>query len=248
MRAEGRLRRARSRHDRRSGRRRGHPRRRPGPRGRVAVGHAGGLRPRRRHRRPSTLQQVVRDGVGGVDGLDLVQALMVSPGGRFVYAAGLADDAIAIFDRDTETGDLAYLGQVKNGVAGFTGLDGVRGLAMTPDGLFLFATSYNDDAVAIFRRDGFERTPLRAAGGAQRHRRLRRSRRRARHRGRRRTARNLYAARRARRRRRGARAGRSGELRRRRRARTSWIRWTSRSAGRSPTPSSEPSTRRRPGS
>ena len=101
-----------------------------------------------------TLQQVMRDNVAGVDGLDLVQALSVSPGGQFVYAAGLADDAIAIFDRDSETGELAFSSQVKNGVAGLTGLDGVRGLAMTPDGLFLFATSYNDDAVAIFRRDG----------------------------------------------------------------------------------------------
>ncbi len=100
------------------------------------------------------LQQVMRDGVGGVDGLDLVQALLVSPGGRFVYAAGLADDAIAIFGRDTESGELTYLGQAKNGQAGITGLDGVRGLAMTPDGLFLFATSYNDDAVVAFQRDG----------------------------------------------------------------------------------------------
>jgi uncharacterized repeat protein (TIGR01451 family) len=101
-----------------------------------------------------TLQQVVYDGVGGVDGLDLVQALVVSPGGQFVYAAGLADDAIAIFGRDTASGELTWLGQAKNGQPGFTGLDGVRGLAMTPDGLFLFATSYNDDAVAVFRRDG----------------------------------------------------------------------------------------------
>ncbi|MEO8195215.1 MAG: beta-propeller fold lactonase family protein [Thermoanaerobaculia bacterium] len=101
-----------------------------------------------------TLQQVVFDGVGGVDGLDLVQALIVSPGGRFVYAAGLADDAIAIFGRDTESGELTWLGQAKNGQPGYAGLDGVRGLAMTPDGLFLFAASYNDDAVAIFRRDG----------------------------------------------------------------------------------------------
>ncbi|MEO7794488.1 MAG: beta-propeller fold lactonase family protein [Thermoanaerobaculia bacterium] len=101
-----------------------------------------------------SLQQVLRDGVGGVDGLDLVQAVIVSPGGRFVYAAGLADDAIAIFDRDTATGDLTFLGQAKNGQPGFTGLDGVRGLAMTPDGLFLFASSYNDDAVAILQRDG----------------------------------------------------------------------------------------------
>ncbi len=100
------------------------------------------------------LQQVLRDGVLGVDGLDLVQAVLVSPGGRFVYAAGLADDAVAIFERDSGTGTLTFLSQARNGQAGITGLDGVRGLAMTPDGLFLFAASYNDDAVVAFRRDG----------------------------------------------------------------------------------------------
>jgi uncharacterized repeat protein (TIGR01451 family) len=101
-----------------------------------------------------SLEQVMRDGDGGVDGLALIQSIVVSAGGRFVYAAGLADDAIAIFERDVVTGEVAFLSQAKNGQAGVTGLDGVRGLAMTPDGLFLFATSSNDDAVAIFRRDG----------------------------------------------------------------------------------------------
>ncbi len=98
--------------------------------------------------------QVLRDGIDGVDGLDLVQTVLVSAGGRYVYAAGLADDAIAIFERDTGTGELTYVTAVKNGQAGVTGIDGVRGLALTPDGTFLFATSYNDDAVAVFRRDG----------------------------------------------------------------------------------------------
>ena len=42
---QGRFRRARSRNDRRPGRRRGHPRRRAGPGGRLAVGHPGDLRP-----------------------------------------------------------------------------------------------------------------------------------------------------------------------------------------------------------
>ncbi len=100
------------------------------------------------------LAQVLHDGEAGVDGLDFPQALVVSPGGQFVYLAGLADDAIAIFARDLELGELSYLGAVRQGVAGVTGLDGVRGLTLSPDGLFLFAAGFNDDAMAIFRRDG----------------------------------------------------------------------------------------------
>lgn len=95
-----------------------------------------------------------RDGVDGVDGLAMVQSFVVSPSGRFVYAAGLADDAIAIFERDADSGALTFLGEARHGVGGVVALDGVRSLALSPDGQFLFAAAYNSDAVAVFRRDG----------------------------------------------------------------------------------------------
>ncbi len=79
---------------------------------------------------------------------------MISPSGQFVYGAGLADDAIAIFDRDPISGDLAYLAKVQNGVGGVAGLDGVRAVELSPDGQFLYAAGYNSDALAIFARDG----------------------------------------------------------------------------------------------
>jgi uncharacterized repeat protein (TIGR01451 family) len=101
-----------------------------------------------------TYRQVLHDGVGGVDGLDLARAVVVSPGGRFLYVASLADDAVAIFSRNVLTGVVAYVGLVRDGVGGVDGLDGARGLALTPDGQFLYVVGYNDDAVAVFRRDG----------------------------------------------------------------------------------------------
>jgi uncharacterized repeat protein (TIGR01451 family) len=100
------------------------------------------------------LAEIHRDGVAGVDGLDLAQGIALSPGGRFIYVAGLADDAIAVFERDLVAGTLAYVGQAKDGVAGVDGLDGVRSLAVSADGQLLLAAGYNDDAVAVFRRDG----------------------------------------------------------------------------------------------
>lgn len=102
-----------------------------------------------------TYRTVFRDSVAGVDDLDLPQSIAVSPGGGYVYVAALADDAITIFSRDDATGELSYLGVVKNGVGGVQGLDGVRSLALSADGLYLAAVGYNDDALVLFRRDGF---------------------------------------------------------------------------------------------
>ncbi len=98
--------------------------------------------------------QVLRDGAGGVDGLDFAQSVIVSPGGQFVYVAGLADDGIARFTRDLDSGHLTFASVVRDGVGGVDGLDGVRGLGISPDGLFVFAASFNADALAIFARDG----------------------------------------------------------------------------------------------
>lgn len=98
---------------------------------------------------------VFRDGQDGVLALDLPESIVVSPAGGYVYVAALADDAIAIFEREAATGEITYLAEVRDGVGGVEGLDGVRSLSFSSDGLHLAAAGYNDDAVALFRRDGF---------------------------------------------------------------------------------------------
>lgn len=98
---------------------------------------------------------VFRDGEGGVAALDLPESIAVSPAGGYVYVAALADDAIAIFDRDAVSGEISYLAEVRDGIGGVDGLDGVRSLAFSADGLQLAAAGYNDDALVLFRRDGF---------------------------------------------------------------------------------------------
>jgi cysteine-rich repeat protein len=55
------------------------------------------------------------DGVGGVDGLNAVEALAVSPDGSNVYAVGYNDHAIASFDRDPLTGLLVFAGVQRSG-------------------------------------------------------------------------------------------------------------------------------------
>jgi 6-phosphogluconolactonase (cycloisomerase 2 family) len=88
-------------------------------------------------------------------GLDGATAVVVSPDGTSVYAAGAADDAIQQFARDPETGALSPIQVVRDGVGGVVALDGVRGIAVSPDGDHVYAASSVDDAVAAFTRDSF---------------------------------------------------------------------------------------------
>jgi 6-phosphogluconolactonase (cycloisomerase 2 family) len=98
--------------------------------------------------------EVVQDGVGGVDGLDGPQALAISPDGINLYVAGYNDDAVAVFTRTLSYpyGELSYLGMMQDGVGGVDGLNGAYAVVVSPDGKHVYVAGYNDDAVAIFSR------------------------------------------------------------------------------------------------
>jgi autotransporter-associated beta strand protein len=96
---------------------------------------------------------IFQDGIDGVDGLAAAQSVIVSADGKYVYVAGLSDDAIAVFARDTTTGALTYVSMVKDGVDGVDGLDGAYTLALSPDGESLYVASRYDLALAVFTRD-----------------------------------------------------------------------------------------------
>jgi len=89
-----------------------------------------------------------------VDGLDMVFSLALSADQRFLYTAALADDAISRFAFDAATGELFYLGVMKNGVDGASALDGASAVEVSPDGRYLFAVAANSDALSIFARNG----------------------------------------------------------------------------------------------
>ena len=115
--------------------------------------------------------QAHKDGLLGVDGLDGAQSIAVSPDGLHVYAGGSRDDAIAIFARNA-TGLTFVSPIVKNNVGGVTGLDRVRGLALSPNGAHLYAAGYDNNAVAVFSRNAttgaltFVEAKLDGSGGA----------------------------------------------------------------------------------
>lgn len=100
-----------------------------------------------------TFLGVEHDGVGGVDGLGGASAVVVSPDGAQVYAAGFDEGAVAAFRRDGATGLLAFDGLVRDGAGGVDGLRGPRGLAVSPDGENLYVAASEDDALVALRRD-----------------------------------------------------------------------------------------------
>ena len=92
------------------------------------------------------------------DGLDRAQAVAVSPDNASVYAGSRDDDAVVRFDR-AAGGALTPQGCIDDNdtgpddcAQGADGLDDVFGLAVSADGLFLYAAARGDDAIAVFDR------------------------------------------------------------------------------------------------
>jgi len=94
------------------------------------------------------------DEQNGVDGLDQVYSIAQSPDGKHLYAAAMADDALAVFERDSETGQLVFLERLKDGEGGIEDLDGARSVAISPDGDHAYAVAMFDNALTMFARDG----------------------------------------------------------------------------------------------
>ena len=100
-----------------------------------------------------TFVEFHKDGEGGVDGLKGAHSVTVSPDGKHVYAAGNADDAVAVFSRDPTTGALTLVEVHKDGEGGVEGLDGSHSVTVSPDGKHLYAAGAGDSAVVVFSRD-----------------------------------------------------------------------------------------------
>ena len=100
---------------------------------------------------------------GEGSGLSRVESVTVSADGRWVYAAGRSDHAIARFKRDGSTGALSYKGcisgqsglpcnAIRTAVLGGddSGLANVRSIALSRDGESAYAVAADDDAIARF--------------------------------------------------------------------------------------------------
>ncbi len=81
-----------------------------------------------------------KDG-GGVDGLKGVRDVAIGVAGRYLYAAGRDEDAVAVFRRDVVTGQLAFLDVHKNDVDGIEGMEGPAAVAVMPDGVNVYVAA-----------------------------------------------------------------------------------------------------------
>lgn len=93
-------------------------------------------------------------------GLSTAHAVAVSPDGKSVYATGLGDDAVSIFDRDPATGALTPDGCISDVLVTVSpcsdvqeGLNDPFGLAVSPDGLDVYVAGRDDDAVVHLERN-----------------------------------------------------------------------------------------------
>jgi DNA-binding beta-propeller fold protein YncE len=93
--------------------------------------------------------------------LSAPEGLAVSPGGANLYAAAFAGGAIDVFDRGKESGVVTQVpGRpgclAPRSVPGCTrarALRGVSSIALSPNGRYLYSTSFGSNAVDIFRRN-----------------------------------------------------------------------------------------------
>ncbi|MDX1571566.1 MAG: beta-propeller fold lactonase family protein, partial [Xanthomonadales bacterium] len=86
----------------------------------------------------------------GIDGLEGVRSLAISPDGSFLYALGSREASLAVFSRDATTGELMFVERKADGTGGVTGLSGARSLSMKPDGSRLYVAATASDAVVWF--------------------------------------------------------------------------------------------------
>src|SRR5262245_10467170 len=89
-----------------------------------------------------------------------VTALAFSPDGGHLYATGISasgfgpvSSGIRIFARSAATGALGLVGAVTDDAGGVDGLAEASGVTVSPDGAYVYATGWADNAVVTFARN-----------------------------------------------------------------------------------------------
>ena len=77
----------------------------------------------------------------------------VSPDGTQVYVTAILGHSFLIFPRNAATGIVGSASVWTQGDAGITGLDYPYGIAVSPDGRFIYVTGFTNDAIVRFYRD-----------------------------------------------------------------------------------------------
>ena len=93
------------------------------------------------------------DGIDGSDGLQGITSLIISPDGSTIYTSGQAENKLGVFNRSEVTGNVTFIEVQTDGSNGVNNIAGVRSLAISQDGKFVFASAITDNAITMFDRD-----------------------------------------------------------------------------------------------
>lgn len=91
----------------------------------------------------------------GVVPLDGAHDIVISPDGQFLYVSAVSSDAIVVFRRDIQ-GGLVTLGPIVTQIyqpGDASLLNGPYGMALSPDGAYLYVGGYLSSTLLAFRRD-----------------------------------------------------------------------------------------------
>ena len=90
------------------------------------------------------------DGENDIAGMHYPRDVSVSPDGSWVYVVASGDDSLAVFQRNTVDGSLAFVDVAKNGEGTIAGLDGARSVSQHPTGGAVYVAASNDSALSVF--------------------------------------------------------------------------------------------------
>ena len=99
-----------------------------------------------------TALQTILENSAGIDSLLFARSIAVSPDSNFVYVAASTDNAITVFSRGSN-GFLTKVQVLRDGDPGFTNLQGVTSIEISPDGKRLYAAGELDFTLNVFNRD-----------------------------------------------------------------------------------------------
>ncbi len=104
---------------------------------------------------PTTLFliETKKNEAAGIQGLEGVNALTVSPDGQYVYAASFTNNALVVFQRQESDGRLKFFQVIQDDSNDVDGLANASSVSVSPDNAFVYVTGFSDTAVAVFSRD-----------------------------------------------------------------------------------------------
>lgn len=99
-----------------------------------------------------TYLQSFVDGVGGINGLDQVLDLAISPDGTHLYVVGFGDSAVTVFERDTISGLLTFQSEHFDNTPGYASLQGATSVRVGPGGNEVYVAAFYE-GLSVYDRD-----------------------------------------------------------------------------------------------